>query len=58
MYFGLLDYRLHEEIFESYNYKHSYLDKSIPYLMFFKDGMVYHLEQKPNWGLKALAEEF
>lgn len=56
IHFGLLDYRLHEDIFESYNYKFSYQDRTIPYYMIVKDGIVHHLEQK-IWETKNLAKE-
>lgn len=45
MNLAVLDYRLHEEIFESYNYKLGYYDKSVPYYMIAHEGKMHHLEQ-------------
>jgi len=44
MNLAFLDYRAHEEIFESYNYKFGYYDKSVPYYMIAHEGKMHHIQ--------------
>jgi hypothetical protein len=48
MNLAFLDYRAHEEIFEAYNYKFGYYDKSIPYYMIAHEGKMHHIEHEKN----------
>jgi hypothetical protein len=53
---GILDYRIHEEIFEAYNYKLGYFDRSIPYYMIAHEGKMHQLEHNPgilSWKLEV-----
>jgi hypothetical protein len=45
---GILDYRIHEEIFEAYNYKLGYFDRSIPYYMIAHEGKMHQLEHNKH----------